>query len=430
MNDNKISPQLFLPDSGSTISSILGITVEGLSQVEGKFLEVTLQESKSFRTLAIANQEFSCNGIASFVLHTHLLENTSFLLKVHIQDSNKTSYFSLERTYLVRNHGTLAKKVKKSLQDRGKCIFEPGLPDSSLYDYRNTDLRPWFDRDDAKEHIKSRLKSKAIDESTAEWLSLFIEQGYVIFENLIDDKHIHNINLALDDAIDKEWQGYKPYSSQRIEGLHNEHEAIQRLWMHPEILRRLAIIFEEEPVPCQTLSYICGSEQDAHQDTVHLTSFPAGYMCGVWVALEDVKPGSGELFYYPRSHRFKRLYMSDVQCSKIRDGNWSEFAEKVVKQWQQIPRQNNLEPVHFLPKKGTVLIWHENLLHGGAIRTAKQVTRRSIVSHYFANGSLIYFDSTGRIPYLPVLEQPLVSTLNRLNSLQAWASKAYKFLFD
>ena len=68
MNDNKISPQLFLPDSGSTISSILGITVEGLSQVEGKFLEVTLQESKSFRTLAIANQEFSCNGIAIAVL--------------------------------------------------------------------------------------------------------------------------------------------------------------------------------------------------------------------------------------------------------------------------------------------------------------------------------------------------------------------------
>jgi ectoine hydroxylase-related dioxygenase (phytanoyl-CoA dioxygenase family) len=51
------------------------------------------------------------------------------------------------------------------------------------------------------------------------------------------------------------------------------------------------------------LTYVFGSQQEAHQDTIHLTPFPAGYMCGTWIALQDVVPDSGELIVYPGNHR-------------------------------------------------------------------------------------------------------------------------------
>jgi len=42
-----------------------------------------------------------------------------------------------------------------------------------------------------------------------------------------------------------------------------------------------------------------------------------------------------------------------------------------------------------------VLVWHENLLHGGSVRRDTSLSRRSIVSHYFADGAIAFYDSTG-----------------------------------
>jgi len=127
---------------------------------------------------------------------------------------------------------------------------------------------------------------------------------------------------------------------------------------------------------------------------VSLTPFPAGRMCGVWTALEDVQPGSGELVVFPGSHRGPRVYLRDVGLPKVRGDDWSGFAEKVVPLWTEIRARH---PRHvYRPSAGTVLIWHENLLHAGSPRADREKSRRSIVSHYFGNGAIAYYDSTGQ----------------------------------
>jgi len=55
------------------------------------------------------------------------------------------------------------------------------------------------------------------------------------------------------------------------------------------------------------------------------------------------------------------------------------------------------EPFVYRPKKGTVLIWHENLLHAGSARIDQTLQRRSIVIHCFADGVVAYYDSTGLV---------------------------------
>ena len=49
----------------------------------------------------------------------------------------------------------------------------------------------------------------------------------------------------------------------------------------------------------------------------------------------------------------------------------------------------------YRPKRGSLLVWHERLMHGGSRRLNKSLTRKSCVTHHFAQGGIIYYDSTG-----------------------------------
>ncbi len=251
----------------------------------------------------------------------------------------------------------------------------------------------WFDRPDADQHVNEMLKKREITEGEAGHLREFLKNGFIVCEGMIDDDLVDQVNADINDAIAKKYQGYQvPGSSQRIEHLHSNYEAVRKLWLDKRHRRLVDLLFGTHARPCQTLTYVFGSQQDAHQDTIHLTPFPAGYMCGTWIALQDVAPDSGELVVYPGSHREKRLRLAEFDCAKV-NGDWSEFIRTVCAEWANM--LTRYEPFIYRPKKGTVLIWHENLLHAGSVRKETSLERRSIVIHSFADGAVAYYDSTG-----------------------------------
>ncbi|MEB3322498.1 MAG: phytanoyl-CoA dioxygenase family protein, partial [Synechococcaceae cyanobacterium] len=75
----------------------------------------------------------------------------------------------------------------------------------------------------------------------------------------------------------------------------------------PEIHRHLACAFQDEPLAFQSLFFWKGSEQGAHQDTAFVYTEPSPHFMAAWIALEDVQPGTGELFYYRGSHHLPDL---------------------------------------------------------------------------------------------------------------------------
>jgi hypothetical protein len=62
--------------------------------------------------------------------------------------------------------------------------------------------------------------------------------------------------------------------------------------------------------------------------------------------------------------------------------------------------ENGLKPEYFLAKRGDVLIWHANLLHGGSPRQNTLRTRKALVCHFFAKGCVCYHDYSGSLSYL------------------------------
>jgi ectoine hydroxylase-related dioxygenase (phytanoyl-CoA dioxygenase family) len=99
-------------------------------------------------------------------------------------------------------------------------------------------------------------------------------------------------------------------------------------------------------------------------------------MCGVWIALEDITMDSGPLVYYPRSHK---LPFYTMQRLGIEPGNYAEYENKI----DQKIKKYGLKPKYGTIQKGDIVIWHANLIHGGSKRNDPDITRKSIVIHYF-----------------------------------------------
>lgn len=328
-------------------------------------------------------------------VHGHLLPDGPAQVVVALSRAGRTL---AERRIAVkaRNEGRLAAAVADSLRAAGVPLIVDVL-DAATYDYDDPKLVAWFDRspEEVEAHLAelARAGRAAPDEIAA--LRQFVETGYLVLEGVVPPAELKRLNEALDQAVERKIEGYEWGSSQRIRNLHLEFPAVRDLWLNPKVLKVLELIFDAPPAPCQSLSYVFGSQQDHHQDTIHLTPFPAGMMCGVWTALEDVQEGSGELAVYPGSHRLPRVYMSSVGLKKVEDEDWTDFGATVIPRWTEMLAEKGLQPDVYRPKAGTVLIWHENLMHAGSVRLNPEKSRRSIVCHYFARGAVAYYDSSG-----------------------------------
>lgn len=61
------------------------------------------------------------------------------------------------------------------------------------------------------------------------------------------------------------------------------------------------------------LNFPRGSQQETRSDTYFFNSIPSGFMCGVWVALENIHPDSGPLLYSPGRSSSAGITNADLQ---------------------------------------------------------------------------------------------------------------------
>lgn len=95
-------------------------------------------------------------------------------------------------------------------------------------------------------------------------------------------------------------------------------------------------------------------------------------MCGVWCALEDISSEKGPLIFYPKSHKEKYI-ISLEQFGSME--NYTKYIKTTATQKYNRVSANI--------KKGSIVIWHSNLIHGGHPHRDEKLTRKSMVTHYF-----------------------------------------------
>ena len=220
---------------------------------------------------------------------------------------------------------------------------------------------------------------------TRQHKELFDQQGFLIAPFEIDAALIDQIIAQTTPHYQVDQRRGAVYAGQRIQDAWRSSSAVRQLALEPRVLQLLRELFGRQAFAFQTLNFQTGTEQRTHSDTIHFNSDPAGFMAGVWVALEDVDQGNGALKYYPGTHLWPEVTMQDVGVPPIA-AHYPDYEQYISRQLEQA----GMAAEYGVLKKGQLFIWHANLLHGGGPHPDKNRSRHSQVSHYFFEGCQYY----------------------------------------
>jgi hypothetical protein len=209
----------------------------------------------------------------------------------------------------------------------------------------------------------------------------FSEKGYVVVDAGIDDFDALAARVIAELA-----PHYTGGVHRRVAEAWYFSDDVRRIAAAPKLLATLHTLYQRRAIPFQTLNFDRGTEQPAHSDTLHFNSVPRRYMCGVWVALEDIDADSGPLVVYPGSHMLPDFDMHDLGLEL-----GPEHYEEYERLMGEVARAKGFEEVAVTPKKGQAIVWAANLLHGGQAVRNPEKTRQSQVTHYYFEDGLYYF---------------------------------------
>lgn len=265
---------------------------------------------------------------------------------------------------------------------------------------------PWIDQPDALIRIESLRSEGRLSEEDATLCRKIVVDGYFVSEGLIDADTLDSVWASYEKALAEkdliaptESHGDNDPYPGRILDPHLKLLEVRKMLWHPRILRITDLLFGRPTAPFQTIIGHKGSQQLAHSDAIHMTTYPAGYLLAAWIAFEDIHPDSGPLLYYPKSHRLlPYLLSSDIGIPPLafkEKGGTETYQARYEPAVQRYLDAHSLSPQPFHARKGDVLFWHANLVHGGAARRDLAHSRKALVCHYFAEGAFTYHDLSG-----------------------------------
>lgn len=234
---------------------------------------------------------------------------------------------------------------------------------------------PFFDKE------KSFLTGKEL--AVADSLNKF---GYAVIDfpdNLINERADRIKNDLLEKFNIKEWieNDWSRGLGLRLIDEWTRNDDIKEIAINKNILELLEKLYGRAAFPFQTLNFPVGTQQNIHSDCMHFNSFPERFMCGVWVALEDIDESNGPLVYYPGSHKWPILWGENLGKNlSEHQGSGQHIFDPA---WQAEIEISGIEPVYLHCKKGQALIWAANLLHGGSKQLNPSRTRWTQVTHYY-----------------------------------------------
>jgi phytanoyl-CoA hydroxylase len=184
-----------------------------------------------------------------------------------------------------------------------------------------------------------------------------------------------------------------------------------------------ALFGGEAPKLMQTMYFEGNSKTWPHQDTYYLDSENIGSMAAGWYALEDIQPGAGRFFIYPKSHLIDlRKNGGDFDVAF----NHDRYKSLVV----DIIRKHGLVCTAPALRCGDVLFWHARTIHGSLESRQPDFSRSSLTAHFIpATHRYLQFQSRIKKTRMRDFKGWQVNHPKSLDTLRARAIMAFETSF-
>ena len=290
--------------------------------------------------------------------------------------------------------------------------------------FPNAGPTPWLDRPDALSAIESLVAEHNLTAEQAELCRKWVNDGYLILKKFFSQEQIDNAWTAYEHGIATGIivPPTAPPSECLPERTLNPHfklTEVRELLFDERMVGLIGLLLGVDPLPFQTIMSHRGSEQKTHSDSIHMSTYPWGYLIANWISFEKIHDDSGPLVFYPGSHRLEYATAKKVGI-ELEEGrtSYDAYHAKYEPYIERVIAEKQLIPSYFEAEKGDVLLWHANLLHGGSPRRDRSWSRKALVCHYFAEGCICYHDYTGMLSHFHI-----TSSEKTKRGLRRWINK-------
>jgi len=143
----------------------------------------------------------------------------------------------------------------------------------------------------------------------------------------------------------------------------------------PALQNVLKLLFGEPGKLVQSMYFEGNPATWAHQDTYYLDSEQIGSMAAAWFAVEDIQPGAGRFFIYPRSHLYDMKKNGGDFDFAFHHARYKDLVKRAISEQGYECRAPALA-------KGDALFWNAKTIHGSLETFDGQFSRRSFTGHY------------------------------------------------
>jgi len=170
------------------------------------------------------------------------------------------------------------------------------LPAYRAEHFPDSGPKPWLDRDDWPRNIETLPKEEAT--ICGHWA----RDGYVVLPKLIPESLLDHAWRAYEQAVKhgaialpREPVGEEDRLPGRYLNPHKRVRSLCRVAKFRPLMHWLHRLLGYPAKLLQTIASHKGSQQSAHSDSIHMTTYPLGYLAAAWIAFEDIHADSGPL---------------------------------------------------------------------------------------------------------------------------------------
>lgn len=144
---------------------------------------------------------------------------------------------------------------------------------------------------------------------------------------------------------------------------------------HGAMQTLMQILFDEPGKIVQSMYFEGNPATWAHQDTYYLDAEKIGRMAAAWFAVEDIAPGAGRFFVYPKSHEIDMERNGGNFDIAFHHDRYKRLVIDVIHSQALACRAPAL-------RQGDVLLWTGKTIHGSLVTTEPNRSRSSFTAHY------------------------------------------------